>query len=525
MGRKIREGYKKPSQKNVVKTRNFGAKIFGKIHQSWLVVAMCAGVIIGTILALIFRIKFFSSPIWVGVSVAVLVILYLVPRRYLVVLALGAGMVLAFYKSSAELAGEDYIRQFYDKTVVVAGTIDGDPETDEKGTKLKLRDLKFGGGEKQDSVKATKGNLYISMSKNEDLARGDEIVLKGELAEGFGTYAGFMYKPKIMNWTRPSPGDLVLTIRNWFAERVQKLVPEPEQKLGLSYLLGMKSGLPDDLDENLRTAGLVHIVVASGAHLSILVDVARKIFGRLSRMTGVTTSLIFVVFFMAMVGWTPSIMRAGMMSILKILAWRVGRKFAAWRIILLVAAGTLLINPMFITNLGWLLSFASFAGIMVLGPSITQFFYGEKKPKFVANMVLTTLAATLMTLPITLYYYGSVSLISVVANLLILPTLPYAMGLVFLTGVVAGLPGVETAVSFITTKMLDFHIGVVGFFGQMKSFLVEIETGQAWVFRLYAVILVPVIGGIIWRKVKRYKNVKIGERMQNELRQDLTVTE
>ena len=127
---------------------------------------------------------------------------------------------------------------------------------------------------------------------------------------------------------------------------------------------------------------------------------------------------------------------------------------------------------------------------MILGPKLCKFFYGEEKPGFVSSIVLTTIAATLMTLPIVLYYYGTISLISVLANLLILPTLPYAMGLVFLTGVVAGIPGIEIAVSFLATKLLDFHILVVNFFGEMKQFLVKIEPYQSWVFLVYVAIFV-----------------------------------
>ena len=157
---------------------------------------------------------------------------------------------------------------------------------------------------------------------------------------------------------------------------------------------------------------------------------------------------------MIMVGFTPSILRAGVMSILTLLAWYVGRKFAPWRIILLVAAFTLMLNPMFFINLGWLLSFASYAGIMILGPQLNKFFYGDRKPGFLGSTIITTISATLMTLPIILYYYGMISIISLVANLLILPTLSYAMGLVFLTGVVFGIPGIETLVSFLATKLL-----------------------------------------------------------------------
>ena len=469
-------------------------KIFSKnLHQSYFVIAMCVGIVIGTILVLVFRINFFVSAVWIGVVAGSMFFVYFFPKLIFLILALAAGMILAFFRGSTELMDENYIKQFYGQTVEVRGVIDGDPETDESGTKFKLKDLAFG----KNGEYKTNGNLYISEYKNEKLARGDNVFLKGKMSEGFGTYAGYMYRPVINDWTKSNPGDLVLNVRNWFAERIKNLVPEPEVNLGLSYLLGMKSGLPDELDEKLRTVGLGHIVVASGAHLSILVEVARKIFGKMSRFSGLLFSILFVVFFMAMVGWTPSIMRAGIMTILTLLAWYVGRKFAPWRIILLVAAGTLLFNPMFIINLGWLLSFASYGGIMILGPKFVKFFFGTKKPGFVASIIITTISAALMTLPIILYFYGTVSLISVLANLLILPTLPYAMGLVFLVGVVASVPGIEIVVGFVATKLLDFHIAVVDFFGNMKSFLIEIEPYQIWAFLIYVLIF----GVLIWRRI------------------------
>ena len=464
---------------------------------------MCVGVVVGTILGLVFRINFFASSVWMGFVMAVFVLAYFRPKLVFVGVALVAGMILAFFRVSSELIGENYIRQFYGQEILVAGVVDGDPETDESGTKIKLKDLRFG----EEGISVS-GSIYITARYTGEVARADTIVVSGKLAEGFGTYAGYMYKPEIQKILKPEPGDWVLGVRNWFAERIRGLVPEPQVNLGLSYLLGMKAGLPDDLSENLRTVGLVHIVVASGAHLAILVEIAKKIFGKLSRFAGLLLSVLFVIFFMAMVGWTPSILRAGVMAILTLLAWYVGRKITPWRIILLVAAGTLLVNPSFIINLGWLLSFASFAGIMILGPRLTKFFYGEKKPGFIAETIIVTIAATAMTLPIVLYYYGTVSLISVVANLLILPTLAYAMGLVFLAGVVAGVPSIETAVAFMATKLLDFHIAVVEFFGGMKSFMVEIEPYQAWVFLIYLIIFVPLLIGLL-----RQKMVKLREEI------------
>ena len=458
--------------------------MLNRVHQSYIVVGLCVGIVIGAIVAMGFRINYFASPVWIVSVLIFLVVAYFSPRFVFVIVAVVAGMVLAFFRVSGELVNREYIQQFKDLDVTVSGTIVGDATVDEDKTKFKLGELCFGESEGN----CANGSLYVTIDKNEELRWGDKVELTGKMLDGFGIYAGYLYKPRIRKWERPEPGLWVLRVRDWFAERIERLIPEPEVKLGLSYLLGMKSGLPDDLNENLRVVGLTHIVVASGAHLAILVEVAKKIFGKLSRFVGVLFSVLFVVFFMCMVGWTPSILRAGIMTILTLVMWYGGRKFEPWRLILSTMAASLIIEPGFVVNMGWQLSFASYVGIMVLGPRMAKYFYGKKKPGWIGSTVLTSISATLMTLPILLYNYGTASLVSVVANLLILPTLPYAMGLVFLTGVVSGLPLVETAVAWCATRMLDFHIAVVGWFGEMRMFLVEIPKYQWWVWGIYGVI-------------------------------------
>ena len=286
----------------------------------------------------------------------------------------------------------------------------------------------------------------------------------------------------------PEGWELVVETRDFFAERIRTVVGEPEVELGLSYLLGMRTGLTKDFAEKLRVVGMSHIVVASGAHLSILVEVTRGIFGKISRFAGLMTAVILIVMFMAMVGWTPSILRAGLMTGLTLVAWYTGRKIAAWRLIVMVAAVTLMINPLFAVDIGWLLSMASYAGIMILAPKMSGFFYGERKPGLVGGTVISTAAATLMTMPIALYYFGQVSLISVVANLLILPTLPWAMGLVFAAGLISGVPVVGEVVGWCATRLIGLHVAVVEWLSNAKQLLVTIDAGQGWVFGIYGVI-------------------------------------
>ncbi|MBQ1298466.1 ComEC/Rec2 family competence protein [Candidatus Saccharibacteria bacterium] len=478
--------------------------LIGKIHQSYFLVMVCFGVIFGMIFALIFRIGFFSSWLWMLSSILLLVLMYFFPRKIFLGLAFLVGIVISFFRASSEIYGGDYISQFLNQTILVSGVVSGEPETDEKETKMKLSDLKF--GEEEILVQ---GSIFISASRNEGIFRSDRILVSGKLTEGFGIYSGYMYRPKILKIFRPEPGDFSLKIRDWFSERIRGLIPEPEVGLGLSYLLGLKNGLLDEISEELRIVGLVHIVVASGTHLSILVEVARKVFGKISRFSSLLFSELFILFFMAMVGFTPSIMRAGIMSALSLLVGYTGRKFKPWRIISIVMAMTLLIEPMNMINLGWLLSFSAFIGIMVLGPKLSEFFYGDRKPKFIASMIITTVSATLMTLPISLYYFGSISLVSIVANLLILPTLPCVMGAVFFVGVFSGVPIFQDTLSFFATKMLDFHISVVGFFSEMRSFLVEIPTGQSLVFLIYIIPGLMIIIGFLRRKMVKLRKEKL----------------
>ena len=296
-----------------------------------------------------------------------------------------------------------------------------------------------------------------------------------------------------------------LAAKDWFANRINSVLPEDAAKLCIAYLLGTKADLQKSFTEALRVAGLSHIVVASGAHLSILLSAARKIFGKISRRAGLIFALVFIFSFMAVVGFSPSIMRAGLTSTLSLLAWYSGRKFTPARIILIVMTITLLIEPGFVTNLGWQLSFASFGGIMILAPRLTEFFYGKNRPGFFAKMLITTAAATIATAPISLYYFGTFSIISFAANLIILPTLPYAMGLTFGAGLVGNVPIIGNLINGAAAILISFHIKIIEFFGAQEMFLIQVPTKNPAVFLLYLPVAIYLI------RQKQIKMVKLNK--------------
>lgn len=168
-----------------------------------------------------------------------------------------------------------------------------------------------------------------------------------------------------------------------------------------------------------------------------------------------------------------------------------------WRVILIAMGLTLLIEPMNLVNLGWLLSFGSFIGILILAPIMTRFFYGDEKPKLVSELIITTLSATIATAPILLYFFGSLSLISVLANLLILPTIPLAMGLTFLTGIFK-------LFSIPTNLLLKYHLFVMKLFATKTMFLVQIPKNNLLVFLIY----VPVVSLVVLAGVKQKRSAR-----------------
>lgn len=435
--------------------------------------------------------------------------------------ALLAGFVLMGWRSGIDLAGNEYLTGLIGRDVFLSGVITEDPDSSEGKTNYRLGELRVdtqsitesGGadaramvstGEDDTRVVAVPGVVFVSGGEEKTLRRGDRVEISEKLNAGFGTFAGTFYRPKILKVLRPS-GDTLLEIRTYMADRVTDSIPSPESALGLGYLLGIKSSLPEGLDETLKVVGLTHIIVASGSNLSILAGFARKLFGKVSRFGGLFLSLILVTVYVGMVGLSPSMMRAAIVSVLSLLAWYVGREPTPLRLLIIVAAATLVFNPMYVIDLGWLLSFGSFAGIMLVGPRINRFFYGKKEPGLVGATLLETVSASLVCLPILLYFFGTMSLISLLANLLVLPTISIAMALVFATGVagmVFGSSGVLASVTWLgvmrwlpdalgwlSTQLLSFHLMVINFLGAQKNFVVEIPKEQWQVFLIY----IPVV--------------------------------
>lgn len=485
-----------------------------KIHPSFILLFFAIGILTGAILIAVFRTAFFESLLWLFLALALLFFALLTSRKISIILALISGVILVFFRASPAFVSQDYINQIIGSNITLSGVISKDPEGSNGKYNLKLTNLKIylenqSAGQLESPSVELEGTLFTQVT-NQNLQRSDQITISGELSAGFGSFIAAIYRPEIKAISRPEPGDIFLKIRNFFAGRIKQFIPEPESGLALGYLLGQKSGVDKTIAETLQLIGLTHIIVASGAHLSTLTSFACKLFGKLSRFASFLVAISATLFFIGITGLSASMLRAGLVTGLSLLLWYFGREIHPLRLIILVAATTLIYNPFYVTDLAWLLSFLSFSAILVAAPAIVRFLYGkDRKPSFVSGTLISSFVAALLTAPVLLYFFGQISLISVFANLLILPTIPVAMGLTFLTGFFAlFLPPIATLFGYLTKLILDYQISVANFFGEQKSFLLAIEPNNALIFLLYLPLIVVIFTTLILKNKKRRKSVK-----------------
>lgn len=424
------------------------------IHVSWRITAFCGCFIVGVVLAKVFNLE--NQFIFIVVSLLFLLAGLVIPYWWTIFFWAISGLILGNLRGGMLTAPLKDFNNNFDTFSVVEGIIADDADTSKDGKKRIKIDVK------KLNNSPTKGLVWAELIGSPDIRRSDTIIINGLLQKGFGNFSAMVKKASVLSIKRPVPGDIPLTVRDWFASKIRESLSEPQASLGIGYLVGQKSALPNDLYDALRISGLTHIVVASGYNLTILVRFARRAFLKVSKFSSTASALIMIVSFVAVTGLSPSMTRAGLVSILSLLAWYYGRKFHPIILITFVAALTVAWSPSYAWgDIGWLLSFASFLGVIILAPLIHKYFFGEKEPGTIRQILGETVSAQLVTLPIILLAFGQLSTVSLLANLLILPFIPLAMLLTFIGGISAiFLPNLTSFVGIPANLLLGYMIDV-----------------------------------------------------------------
>jgi competence protein ComEC len=334
---------------------------------------------------------------------------------------------------------------------------------------------------------ALAGNFKISGFGVPMVYRGDRVEVTGKLYPMRGSNQARMAYTQIKIL---AVGDQWFDkFSRGFSTGMQNALPEPLASFALGLLVGQRSNLPQDIITQLTMVGLVHIVAVSGYNLTILVRAAQRLKIN-SKYQKTVLSLVLIGGFLLMTGFSASIVRAAIVSILSLWAWYYGRNLRPLLLIAFAAALTSYANPFYIWgDLGWYLSFLAFFGVFIIGPLITKLLF-RRPPQLLTIVLIDTLSAEIMTFPLIMLTFGQMSLIALLANLLIVPLVPLAM---LLSAVAAGagmlMPAFAGWFAWPARLLLTYMLDFVKLLSDIPSIFLHVKISLALTLSIYILVI------------------------------------
>ncbi|MGI5935369.1 MAG: DNA internalization-related competence protein ComEC/Rec2 [Oscillospiraceae bacterium] len=343
----------------------------------------------------------------------------------------------------------------------------------------------------QDSP-GVKTAIYTFDSSFPELTPGDIITAPVKIASAVTRYGDEtnMYTSRGIFALAYLKGDVEVTGRwrlsfLYFPKQIAQTVkrqselrfPSDVSALMKALLTGDTTGLSGDrrLYSAMGTTGVMHAVAISGTNVAYIVGFVRRITGRRRRTAFICIPLIIVYIFMS--GGSPSVVRAGFMQILLLIAPLLRRENDEITSMSAVLALLLLINPSSAASVGLQLSFAAMAGVLAITPRVYKSLwawaeksrlsgnkYVPKPLRWVINSFSSTIGAIAFSTPLVAVHFSYVSLYGVLTNMLCLFAMSwcFVLGyLICLAGMIWG--GLANVLGWVIAWLLRYVIVLVKF--------------------------------------------------------------
>ena len=365
---------------------------------------------------------------------------------------------------------------------------------------------------------ATSDSVYSSGNQMEFTANKSVLIpqqqpLAGSFKiSGFGVHmvyrgdtvrvAGKLYAMRGSNQARISYAQLAVVQagHSWssdlsrrFSAGMQNALPEPQSSFGMGLLIGQRINLPELITAELTAVGLVHIVAVSGYNLTILIRGVQRLRLR-SKYQQLAVSLVLIATFITITGFSASIVRAALVSSLSLWAWYYGRRIKPAVLIGFAAALTGMINPFYVWgDMSWYLSFLAFFGVMIIAPIIQARLF-KKSPKILTSVLIETLSAELMTLPIIMLSFNQLSMVALLANVMIVPLVPVAMLLAAIAGTAGMLiPQVAGWFALPARLLLTYMLDIIHLLASIPSVLMHLSISVTYMLAFYIAVLMVLL--------------------------------
>jgi competence protein ComEC len=495
----------------------------------WFSLAFLAGIVFAS---------FVSLSVWTWISITVFAIILLIlsqilaprlpasfplhPFAFVLLCAFCLGAVR--YQMSVPKFNAFHIAFYNDRDydLLITGTLVEPPDYRDNYTNLRVQVKAVDTG---DGDLPVSGLLLVRASNNQVFHYGDIVRLRGKLKippenEDF-SYRDYLAAQHIHSYMSSAevtilPGKggnpfstAMYTLKEKSLDNIYRMFPDPESSLLAGILLGVDTGLTNELQQAFKDTGTAHIIAISGFNISIIAGLFVTFFSKfLGPRRGALLAVIGIGFYTLLVGADAAVVRAAIMGSLALVAKQVGRRQFALNTLLAVALLMCLWNPLYVWDVGFQLSFFATLGLILYADPFSQFANriitkyfpistAEKAAELFSEFVLLTLAAQVTTIPIMAYHFQRISLVSFIANPFILPVQPAVMilgGLAVLLSLVWFPLGQIAA--WIAWPFVVYTIRMVELFDRVPHGTLFLGNLSIWfVILFYAILLSLTFGG------------------------------
>ncbi|MGA8850039.1 MAG: DNA internalization-related competence protein ComEC/Rec2 [Dehalococcoidia bacterium] len=433
------------------------------------------------------------------------------------------------FPSSLPPADEHSLRFYNDNgTVEIQGMVAEEPDIRDR---LCLLTFSASAITVNDERKEVSGTALIQVPRYPTYHYGDVLNVTGKLEtpepfdnfdyksylERQGIYSVIYYpKVEILGCGEGlKPLQWIYSLREQLSTSLARALPEPQGSLAQGILLGLRSNIPDSLNQAFSRTGTAHILAISGLNISIVIamflSLGILVFGR-QRSLYIWLALVATWLYALLAGMNPPVIRAAIMGSLFLIAEYLGRQGSAIIALAFAAAVMVGIQPHVLWSVSFQLSFLAMAGLILFYPyfqtwgrkGIARLFKNREKIVPTASIVTDGFAASLAAIvaiwPLIAYNFGIVSLVALPATFFSLPALPVIIvtaALVAFVGLFALLAA--QILGWLAWLFLSYFLLVVRGFNALPYSSFQVATISTWHIWGYYVILAGVIACFNYR--------------------------
>ncbi|NOV03541.1 DNA internalization-related competence protein ComEC/Rec2 [Paenibacillus planticolens] len=371
--------------------------------------------------------------------------------------------------------------------------------------------------------------------------RGDAVTLTGTLrspspARNFG---GFDYRRYLrlhrIHWLLSAKGAdqaqvepaaaraSVVQLLRWndelrerLSRRMDLIFPAPQAGFMKSMLIGLTDDLDPERFQQFSELGLTHILAISGLNVAVFLGVCFWIMRRLklTKETALRVCFWLLPFYILLTGASPSIVRAGLMTMVALYAARRGIAKDVLHSMAIVAWIMLLWNPYFLLDVSFQLSFLVTLGLILGVQSVSALLQTWISSSMLRNTASITLVSQCVSFPVSIYYFNQFSLISWLANAILVPVISLAVFPAGLAAIFVGLLYLPAGrgLGWLIAWLNEGIFWTTDKLQQLHAFkLIWPSPGLLWI-ALYYFLLVVIYG--LWRRLSLGRTDELPIRLE-----------